>query len=96
MRLWTSPFYKDKNTKIKATIDHLDHLRKVCAERDIECSLSASDVILAKYCQQNADDAYKIFSPEMISLLKTYVPHRLVRQRIAHKHEQTHRQGSCC
>ena len=62
---------------IKASVEHLNHLRTICKQKDIETGLSESDLLLATYFDQNSDAAYKVFTMEIVNLLKKYVSHSL-------------------
>ena len=65
--------YKEDSGSLAVTIDHLTQLRRICNEHDVATNLSELDLIQLKYCDQNSDAAYKVFSIEIARLLDTYV-----------------------
>ena len=69
--------FKDSDTMVTASIEHLNHLRVICKDKNIATGLLETDLMIASYFDQNSDAAYKVFSTEILNLLTKYVPHSL-------------------
>ena len=66
--------YADDELTIGATVGHLKQLRQLCQQKNIRCGLTDGDLSLLDYFDQNSDSAYKIFSEDMIELLRNHLP----------------------
>ena len=56
------------------TVNHLKELRERCKDEGVELSITATDLLLIRFMDQNIDACDKVFTTEVADLLTKYVP----------------------
>ena len=66
-------FYPGENS-VFASVNHLKELQTICLKEGTELPFSQSDLLFARFLDQNCDAALKIMNNDTANLLDSYVP----------------------
>uniref|UniRef100_A0A7M5V3V3 Ubiquitin-like protease family profile domain-containing protein n=2 Tax=Clytia hemisphaerica TaxID=252671 RepID=A0A7M5V3V3_9CNID len=66
--------FPSKTDSYIVTINHLKELKQIADDSGVSCDFSNSDLLFARYLDQNSDAALKVFTLSVAELLEDHVP----------------------